>query len=83
MWRKSFKTICHFHKCTPNKIVYRFTDDPNEWCEYLTYITHKKIMKREIELPNLDTPLNINIENDIQISRPSIFEGELLKYIPK
>ena len=35
-----------------------------------------------IELPNLDTPLNINIENNIQISRPSIFEGELLKYIP-
>jgi len=77
MWKKSFKNICHFHKCTPDETIFIFTDNPNEWCNYLIHITHKKIIKRDLELP----VNNIDIDN-IEISKPKTLKGDLLEYFP-
>ena len=77
IWKKSFKKICHFHKCTPDEIIFKLTDNPNDWCDYLTFITHTKIMKRDLELPSINTTNFMN-----EISKPEILEGDLLHYIP-
>ena len=72
LWKKLFKRICHFHKCTPDEYIYKFTDNPGKWRKFFTYVTHNKIMKRYLGLPqNYD-----NAGAPAAASKPAVLKVE-------